>query len=256
MKLALLSILLLLTSCSTFEGAPSQGKRSYSYIDVSGTYRLVREVKVINKKIITRNQFLVSTGGSNKVVEKSITVSQIGSVKKGKQRLLTVRPFASEFNVWLEGKRYESKMKLIPSKKSLQLNLNSPESKWQGISEVPVPKGRFFCFYSQIPECLHHNQLLAQARERPTESFNFLIVWDNFPYLQEQLAGVGGKVFAVANLKFDGEVKKRIRYIIELEGQVLLYQFSNSYDLEKMTWVAQGITMVPPGEEESDIENQ
>jgi hypothetical protein len=216
----------------------------------------VREVKNLDKKVVVRNQLINTAAGNSKVVEKSITVTEIGSVKEKGKRLLATRPSASEFMVWLEGKRYQVNMRLVPEKKSLRITMESPEKKWQGTKDIPVPKGRLFCFYSQLPECLFHTQLLDIAHTEEKEEFGFYIVWDNYPYVQDQLAGVGANLFSPATVKFDGEIKKRFRYIIEVDGQVILYHFTTSFELEKISWISQGITVVPPGEEVSDIENQ
>lgn len=256
MKLLLALSLSLLAGCSSVNGSQKEGKRTYSYADVSGSYRIQREVRVVKNKLVTRAQIMLSTGGNQKVLEKSVTVTQLGSVKSGSKRQLVTRPYASEFTVWLEGKKYHSRMKLLPERKVMQVVLESPEKKWQGETEILVPKGKFFCFYSQIPECLYHNQLLMQAQKKPQQSFGLFVVWDNYPYVQEQLTGVGKNLFSPATLKYDGEIKSRIRYIMEIEGQIVLYQFSRDYDFEKMAWIAQGITLVPPGEEESSIDNQ
>lgn len=252
----ILCLLFLLCSCAVFKSkGPKDGKRVFSYQDVTGSYRMQREIKTIKNKIVARNQLMLASGNA-KVVEKSVTVAEIGSIQDGKKRVMVVRPTASEFIVWLEGKRYQSRMKLVPEKKSIRVTLESPEKQWQGTSDILVPKGRFFCFYSQLAECLYHNRLLESAQEDRKQEYGFYIVWDNYPYLQEQLSGVGTNVFSAATVKFDGEIKKRFRYIIEVEGQVLLYHFSTSFALEKIAWISQGITMVPPGEEENDIDNQ
>lgn len=230
-------------------GTPSEGKTTYSYSDVSGSYRLVREVKRIQKKLVTRSQLFSTSGSNNRVLEKSITVSQIGSIKLKSQRQKLLRPSASEFTVWLEGKKYQSRMQLLPTKKAMRLSVQGPEKKWNGISEISFPKGKYFCFFSQIPECLYQNYLLQQAYEIKNKRFDFYVVWDSFPMLQDQMSGVGKSMFAVASVKFDGEVKKTFRYIVEVEGQYVVYHFSKAFDMMKMSWIAQGITIVPPGEE-------
>ncbi len=253
----LLALLFLLSSCSSqlLTGEPIQGKTSYSYADVSGSYRLNRESRQIKQKLVTRNQLLDTKGGSSKVLEKTIMVSQIGSIKAKKTRILTVRPVASEFTVWLEGKKYHSRMQLNEKNKSMRLTLDSPETKWQGTSEIKFPKGKYFCFFSQIPECLYHNYHLPHAHENKNKRYDFYVVWDGYPYIQEQLTRVGQSLSAPATLKFDGEINGQFRYIVEVEGQMILYHFTRSYDLVKIAWIAQGITIVPPGEEiESDDE--
>lgn len=245
----ILSFLILLTSCSSHNGTPQEGKSSYSFADSSGGYRLVRESKQIQKKVITRNQLIDSKSGQAKVLEKSILVSQLGSIKSKKGRLLTVRPLASEFVVWLEGKKYSSNMQLNPAHKTMKVTLSSPESRWQGSKEIAFPKGKYFCFFNQIPECLYHNYLLTLASKSENQKFNFYIIWDNYPFLQDQYNYVGKNLFAAATVKYDGEFKKQFRYIVEVEGQMILYTFTKSFDLARIAWIAQGITIVPPGEE-------
>ena len=235
-------------------GEPKEGKTGYSYADISGSYRLNREFKKIKNKVVTRNQILSTTGSAARVLEKSITVSQVGSIKSKKNRLITVRPLASEFTVWLEGKKYSSRMKLNEKSKSMQVTLDSPEAKWRGVSSVPFPKGKYFCFFNQIPECLYHNYLLVNASRHEKVKFDFFVIWDSYPFLQEQLSGVGKNLFAPASIKFDGAIKGTFRYIVEVEGQMILYHFSKSFDLLKISWITQGITVVPPGEEVADDE--
>lgn len=251
MKSTLFIFLVLLFSCSRLQrsGNATQGKFLYSYSDVGGNFRYQRDIRFIKKKLVTRTQIMIPSAGSDKVVEKSVTVSQVGSVKDGKGRALVVRPLASEFTVWLEGKKYTSKMQLDTIRKSMRVTLESPEEKYKGKSEIPFPKGKYFCFFTQIPECLYHNQILSKAYENQRQTYDFYIVWDNYPYVQEQLNNVGKNLFSHASLKYDGEPKGRIRYIIETEEQVLLYQFTKDFELTGYSWISQGINMVRPGEE-------
>jgi hypothetical protein len=251
---ASLFLLLLLFSCGTvFKKAPRQGKTVFSYSDVSGQYGLVREVKLLKNKLITRSQITASVGNSSKILEKTITVSQLGSIKENTKRLVTLRPQASEFTVWLEGKRFFSKMQLNPETKKMDITLENPELKTGSVQSVPFPKGRYFCFYSQVPDCLYHNSYLTRAQDTPNHPFEFYIVWDNYPYIQDQLSNVGKNLFAPATIKFEGFYKNLLRYVLEVEGQIILYHFTKSYDLVKMSWIAQGITVLPPGEEASSF---
>jgi hypothetical protein len=246
-----LFFLLFVTGCASkmLGGSPREGKSNYSFTDVSGTYKLQRETKTIKQRVITRSQLI----SSNKVLEKSILVSQIGSIKGQKSRLLVVRPEASEFTVWLEGKKYSSRMKINPRTKAMIVSLESPEAKWKGTSEIKFPSGKYFCFYNQIPECLYHNYLLNRAYSESTK-IDFHVIWDSYPFVQDQLSQVGKSLFTPASVKFDGEIKGLFRYIVEVEGQMILYMFTKNYDLSKVSWITQGITIVPPGEEIADDE--
>lgn len=252
----LLALLLIISSCSStlLKGTPKEGKTTYSYVDESGKFNFIRESKNIKQKLVTRNQLVDRRGSGSKLLEKSIMVSQIGSIKNKNGRLLTVRPQASEFTIWLEGKKYVSRMKINPGKKAMSVTLDSPDPKWQGSQEIPFPKAKYFCFYNQIPECLYHNYLLTLASEHENQRFDFYVVWDSWPYIQDVLSHVGKNLFAPASVKFDGENKGLFRYIVEVEGQEVLFQFTKSHDLVKVAWISQGITIAPPGQEIVDDE--
>ena len=249
-------ILFLLSACAHVLDtgvAPKEGLRTFKYVDASGTYVFTRENKLLKNRLITRTQ-ISSQAGSQKLLEKSVMVTELGSVKGKDGRLLVSRPFASDFTVWLEGKRYDSKFRLEPATKSMSVDLMSPEEKWKGKSSVLVPKGTLFCFFSQIPDCLYHNMLLTKTMERKGEDTSFYVVWDGYPFVQEQFSGAGTKLFAPAVLKYDGEHKSTLRYIVEVNGQSVLYHFSKSFDLVRMLWIAQGVSIIPPDEEMSDVE--
>ena len=139
-------------------------------------------------------------------------------------------------------------MQLETASKSMRVTLESPESKWQGTQLIKFPRAKHFCFYNQIPECLYHNSFLSFSRERD-QTMDFYVVWDSWPFIQEQLSNVGKNLFVPASLKFDGENNGLFRYIVEVEGQMILFHFTKSYDLVKVAWISQGITITPPGQE-------
>ncbi len=249
-------LLILFVGCSShfFQGEPRLGKSTYSYVDESGSFNLIRESKLLDKKLVTRNQMVQKTGAGAKILEKSVLLSRLGSIKLKNSRLLTVRPEASEYTVWIEGKKYFSKMNINPSQKSMTLTLDSPEPNWKGTSDISFPKGKYFCFFNQIPECLYHNYLLSNSKNADNKKMDFFVIWDNYPFISDLLTAVGRKLFAPATVKFDGEINHLFRYIVEIENQVILYQFSRSFDLVKVAWISQGITIAPPGQEIAEDE--
>ena len=256
MKCVVLSLLILLMGCSSslLQGEPRLGKTTYSYVDESGTFSLLRESKLLDQKIVTRNQMIDKSGSGAKVLEKSVLLSRIGSIKVKNKRLITIRPEASEYTVWIEGKKYFSQMRINPFKKMMTLTLSSPEQKWNGTSEISFPRGKYFCFFNQIPECLFRNYLLSNSKNADGRKMDFYVIWDNYPYIADLLTAVGSKLFAPASVKFDGEYDNLLRYIVEIENQVILYQFTKSFDLVKVAWISQGITIAPPGQEIAEDE--
>lgn len=255
MKILTLLTLFALVSCGSLStGKPQEGKVSYSYNDVSGRFDLVREHKLIKKKLLSRVQIVSSASGVSKVLEKSIVVSQLGSVKLNKKRLMVLRPSASEFTVWLEGKKYFSKTKLNTKTKSLDVQFESPETGLKQESKR-FPNSKNFCYYSQIPECLYHNSLLPQALDTD-KKLEFYIVWESYPFTQDQFSHVGKNLFSKASIRFERTEKKLLRFIVEVEGQMILYHFSKSFDLVKVSWIAQGITVLPAGEELTSLDEE
>lgn len=255
MKLIFL-LLLVCQSCASLlpKGAPKEIKQRYSFIDGSGKYAITREHKLLKNKLISRTQISTNHGSALKPLEKSIMVSQLGTVKENDKRVQVMRPFASEFTVWLEGKRYSSKMQLDAKNKAMVVDLISPEERWKGKSSILIPKGKQFCFFSQIPDCLYHNKFLSKAVDRKGESLHFYVVWDGYPYIQDQFTGVGSKLFAPAIIRFDSSNKDIQKFLLEVEGQSIIYHFSKTFDFVRMFWIAQGISVVPPNEETADSE--
>jgi hypothetical protein len=251
-----LASLFLFISCSQLNktGAPASGSSVYTYNDASGRYKHSREFKLAKNRLISRAQLIPYGGSSQKPLEKSITVSQLGTIKKNKQRIKIVRPFAADYSIWLDGKKYSSSIRLDEKRKAMVVNLESPESKWQGKSVITFPSGQYFCFYSQLPECLAHYGFLERSKNKKSAKFNFHVIWEGYPYLQEQYAGVGGQLFTPASIVFEKVDKGEFRYQVEIGGQTLLYSFSKSNELIRIFWIAQGIAILPPGEEISDDE--
>lgn len=255
MKFVLL-LSILYVSCSSFvtKNSPKERKQQYAFIDGSGRFTFIREHKLLKNKLISRTQITSNLGSTQKPLEKSIVVSQIGSINEGNKRLMIVRPFASDFIVWLEGKRYESKMRLDTKNKAILVELESPEAKWKGRQSFPFPKGKNFCFFSQVPDCLYHNLILSKAFERKGQFYPFTVIWDGYPYIQDQYSGVGAELFSVARVKYQGEHKGIRKFLVEVDGQGILYHFSKSFDLVRMFWIAQGVSIIPPSEEITDVE--
>ncbi len=226
----------------------------YSYLDAHGTYKFVRESKKISNKIVTRTQIVDEKKGVEKLIEKSIMVSRIGSIKNKASRLMVMRPETSEYTVWLEGNKYYSRLDLDSPGKKMKIYLESPERRWQGKSEVPFPKGKYFCFFNQLIECLHQQFFLTRALENKNQNFDFYLIWDSYPYGQEIYNRVGAKLFTPASVKYDGIINGLLRFVVELEGQVIVYQLTRTFDFVKKAWIAQGVTIAPPGQETHDEE--
>lgn len=227
--------------------------KTYAYKDVSGEYECTREIKKSKAKLATRTSLISAAGRGNKLVEKTFVLSEIGSVRINRGRATAIRPMLSQHTTWLEGKRYFSQMKLNPASKKLDVLMQSPEGKWNGKQSLSLPKGRIFCFYSQLPECLLISGLLDQvSREKKTP--NFYVVWDSYPYHQEHFNGLGQSAFAYARLVLEKRGKSSMHYNVELSDQVLSLHFTDKGNFVRQFWTSQGISLIPPSEAEDSVE--
>lgn len=248
MKISTLFLFIILSACSTSKQYSPEGKSKYIYRDVSGGYYYDRETKTVKNKIVTRYQLSSTSDQMKRPLEKSIVVSEKGTVKiEGKSRVI-LRPLMSQYTVWLEGKKYFSQLKTLIKEKSLEITMDSPETRWKGIKKVKFPTGAYFCYFSQLAECLTHTGLLGKMVARPHEKVAITLIWDNYPYLIDQLTNIQDSVFARAEVYLDEEEKTLYRIGLDVTGQTIFYHFSKSWELVKMSWIPQGITLMTPRE--------
>ncbi len=230
-----------LISCSSSQRTNFSGTSLFSYKDPSGEYLLKRDVLDKPSKIQVRQQLLTPVRSSRKPLEKSITISQIGSIKSKKGNRLSVRPYISQFSIWFEKKKYFSQFKLNKQDKTLDLIMKSPEAKWNKTISEKFPPGTVFCWFSQIPECVRRAGFLSRQKYSANE---FVVVWDSYPYYTEQYQNVPSNIFSPAVIKYDGSKGGNLKFNVEVNQQLLIYHFSSSYEFEKMFWISQGITII------------
>ncbi len=238
------SLLLLLIACAhpaqDINSTPKDMNELFTYSDQSGAYLLKREGKRSKNKIILRTKMLSRTTG--KELESSVVVSRLGSLRdkknKSSQALL---PEISQFKVWFEKKEYFSQIKLNRNKRSLEVISKSPEKKWNFKKSYKLPKGRYICFFSQLPECMKLQNLLFHAARKKVELF---VIWDNFPYHRELYDGLSQEPFVRAELELSRHDKNEVRYSLDIGNQVIFYHFDKKLRFQKMIWVSQGISVI------------
>jgi hypothetical protein len=232
--------ILILFSCAQNKKIDSSNKKDskeiFSFIDGSGEYRLQREVKLEQNKIVSRTQ-LYQQNASQLPLEKTISVSQLGRLK-GKKGLIS-RPVAYQTEIWFEKESYKVGGQVDIKTKSLNLTMQSPDEKWKGKKNYPFPPGVIFCFFSQIPECVKNNGLLKK-----TDKVEIYVIWDNFPYNQAQWKYMEDTPFVLANWEYDGSDNNFLRYSLTLNNQAIFYHFDHQVKFAKMFWVAQEISMI------------
>lgn len=249
----LLSNLLLfgaLISCAKLpaeEKKKSENKSEVAYFDfkdLSGSFLIKREIKIQDKKLYIRRTLFETTKSEFEPLEKTITVSEIGSVKIAKKNYPVLRPFASQFEVWLDKKKHFVQSKINKKEKSLELFFDDDQNRYPPKRKFKFPKSMVFCYFSQIPECIAHTGFLQQSTKVKKGEMPIYIIWDSYPYILEQYVNMEGEVFSSAKFAFAEEEKEGYKFALESEKHVIVYHFDKSYNFQKMFWIAQGMSMV------------
>jgi hypothetical protein len=222
-----------------------RGEERFSYTDKNGQF-LVKLSSGFNKKentFFTKRILEVPNKETDNVLEQSVALSDIGTLKKKKTIL---RPKLSQYNVWFEGKKYFSELKINALKKSIDVKMVSPETQWNGTKQVKLPSTKaLYCFFSQVVECAKTIGFLSEAIRKETGSMNFYIIWEGYPYLNETFSDFPSELISKAQLEYDGKTKEdERRFNLKVGGQSIFYVVDKKEQMKKMFWVSQGISMV------------
>jgi hypothetical protein len=253
MKLLNILFLLFSFSCADIQMKDPQQKSTeiiddkgvYEFQDVSGKMVLKRYVNVkSDNKVVTSSRLISEAGGRTKLLEKNISISEYGTLRYGKNIKPLMRPFASQYTVWFDGKEYFTQLKLNKKKKALDIFMKSPEEKWNGKKRVPFPKGEIFCFFGQIPECLKSTEFISKAIKEKQGDLRFHVIWDSYPYFKEMYSNLNSDVFSEASISYDGEIDGNYKFKVDIAGHIIFYHYNNELEFEKLFWISQGMSVI------------
>lgn len=242
-------LLMLLVSCGgmTKKAAVSKLEASedtFRYTDKNGDFaiRMSSSLDKTNKNFSTKRVMEIPGRSQDKILEQSIAVSSLGAVKKN----MILRPKISQYNVWFDGKKYASELKINVAKKAIDVKMTSPESQWNGTKQVKFPNSRILpCFFSQVLECAKVAGFIAKASDKKSGSMRMMIIWEGYPYLNETFSDFPSELFSEAQLEYDGKTKEsERRFNLRVAGQSIFYILNDKDVMTKMFWVSQGISMV------------
>lgn len=250
-KILLVLFLSLLVSCGSstkknIKDNLSDVENVFNYTDKNGQFT-VRASSGFNEKtksFVSKRSMEVRGGGKEKILEQSVAISALGVV--GKNKVPVLRPKISQYNVWFDGKKYSSELKLNPAKKAIDVKMVSPESQWSGTKQIKFPSSTMIpCFFSQIIDCAKINGFIKKTSASKKGSMRFLIVWEGYPYLNETFTDFPSDLFSEAVLEYDGITKEgERRFNLRVLGQSIFYVLDTNDSMSKMFWVSQGISMV------------
>lgn len=205
----------------------------------SGEYFLKKENGWSGKNLFTTKRTLKNID-QTKTLEKSISFSKSGNLKNG---IRIFRPDRSQYVVWFNKKKYSSITKINEKNKSIEVIVSSPEAKWNGKKEIAFPSSTMaYCYFYQIIECAANMGFIQKAPSLSTMLLDFYIVWEGYPFIQEQYSGLPSEVFTKASLSYDGKNDNGdMKFSLRFGDQMIAYVVDRKYRNYRMFWVSQGL---------------
>ncbi len=245
MSKTILVLLFIFSSCSSLREKSGiiQYKRSYQFTDISGTFSLstesglTKDGQYFKKRKIDGEQ-------DNKTYEKTIAISEIGSLKMGNRSSTVLRPIKAQYTVWFNKKKFFSQTEIDKKNKKLIITMSSPEAKYNGVKSYNFPgtKG-IFCFFSQMVDCIRVTNFFKKSMAKKAGKLHLTIIWDGYPLINEQYDGIGNSPFSKGILTYEGLSKdKKNIYHLSFNNQVIYYHLNDKELLDGKYWVAQGLS--------------
>ncbi len=196
------------------------------------------------KEYVTKKS--LSSHQSTDSVEQIAVISKVGKLK---DKIFVLRPLISQYKTWFDGKKYFTETKMDVEKKSMIVKMISPEEKWNGVKEIPVPEGTgVYCYFSQLIDCVKVTGFFKEAKLKKVGEINFTIIWDGYPYMMSNFINMKEELFSRASIQYDEEdVEKKgtdTRYVLNVQDHSIFLFLDDSDMLKKMFWIAQGISQV------------
>lgn len=228
----------------------------FNYTDKNGQYsmKISSGLDKKGKSFFTKRILELPNRQKDKALEQSVVISSLGSLKK---KLMILRPKISQYNVWFDGKKYTSELKINTAKKAIDVKMTSPESQWNGNRQVKFPSSTTLpCFFSQVMDCAKVSGFISKASEKKTGTMSLMVIWEGYPYLNETFSDFPSELFSEAQLEYDGMTKeKERRFNLRVAGQSIFYVLDDKDVMKKMFWVSQGITMVSKSIKNTETED-
>lgn len=227
----------------------------FNYTDKNGQYsvKISSGLDKTGKSFFTKRVMELPSRQKDKALEQSIVLSTVGSLKK---KMMILRPKISQYNVWFDGKKYTSELKINTAKKAIDVKMTSPETQWNGTKQVKFPNSTTLpCFFSQVIECAKVAGFINKASSKQTGTMNLMVIWEGYPYLNETFSDFPTDLFSEAQLEYDGKTKQaERRFNLRVAGQSIFYVLDDKDVMTKMFWVSQGITMVSKSSKNAEPE--
>jgi hypothetical protein len=246
-------IILLVSSCGHLNAKKPQDMLSkdsniFLYSDKNGKFKSIISYgqSPKDKSFFVKKVLEIPNREKDNVLEQSIVFSEAGSVKGAN----ILRPKMSQYNVWFDGKKYFSEIKINPKSKSVEVRMVSPENQWNGVKQIKFPSTKAIsCFFSQLVECVKISGFLDKIKKNTKAKMSLYVIWEGYPYLNETYSDFPSELFSRATIESDGITKNNEKkFNLNVAGQSIFYSLDENNVFKKMFWVSQGISMVEKNE--------
>src|SRR5690606_29149995 len=104
--------------------------------------------------------------------------------------------------------------------------------------------GSIYCYFSQIIECAHTSSFISKAIINGSGQMNFYIVWEGYPYFQQQYIGLQEELISSAQLSYDGENERGLRrFSLSIGNQIIFYHLDKGQNIQAIFWPSQGLSV-------------
>lgn len=221
--------------------------QQYIYKDLNGEYFVHRHVGTKKTKtgqhVVVKNKLFDDSSSKRLLLEKTISYSQKGKLNIKGEHASVLRPYATFSEMWLNGEKYSSQMRLDYKEHKLEIYYQDQGKKHSTNVIIPTISSGLYCFFSQLTECLKVSGFFRISQELKVGSVNLVILWDGYPYFQKRMNGLQDAPIARGKFSYDGEDPSgNIKYVLDVDNQSIFYQVDNNGNFQKKYWVSQGIT--------------
>jgi len=249
MRFSILIALFIFSSCAyvnilkskSEEDKKLSGDLKYEFNDTMGSFIKLRKKGLDSSKNIVVKSVIYSPRKEDSPVEKLISISNKDIVESD---LKLLKPLKSEVIYWFDGKRYKSSISIDEKNKELKVISRAKEKQWNKAKKFSIDfNGKAFCFFSQIAECAAQAGFLEKSRLKKSGAMNLTVIWDGFPFFNEQYLNNKDEVFSRGKFSYVGKETSGLhKYALNIDGQVIHYSIYRDKYLAKMFWVSQGIS--------------
>lgn len=235
----------LFSSCAYFDAItqkrikPSslKDRSSFSYNDISGQYKLNKQFGQNKSGEFILKKELRSPSSTN-YLERFVSIT---TKKKFGKKTDYLFPKISESIFWYDQKKHKSLIKINGSQVEVVSSIDRSIYKKE---KALMENGRLHCFFSQLVECTATTNFFGISSQKKLGSMNFNIIWDGYPFFNEQYLNQEKSVIQRARISYMSEADGLIKYQLEVDGQVLFYFLDKDFKTKKFYWVSKGISQV------------